>query len=284
MTATNGIQPAPGLRPPAIDTTVPSAARRYDYWLGGKDNYAVDRASADTIATHFPTIRTAALENRRFLQRVVTHLTQAGIDQFLDIGTGLPTSPNVHNIAQAINPGVRVVYVDHDPMVVSHARALMTNPTDPTAVAYVQADLRESHRILTHPDLFRTLDLNRPVALLLIAVLHFLDDDDAPYRNVADLVDALPGGSYIAVSHATFDPLPPHVLAKLSPLAQPDAGHGVFRPRTRAEVAQFLDGTHLIEPGLTSIVDWRPDLQPQPQARAEDAAFYGAVAQIAGHG
>jgi hypothetical protein len=262
-----------------IDISQAHPARRYDYWLGGKDNFAADRASADQIAGVFPHVRTAARENRRFLHRAVSYLVrEAGIDQFLDLGTGIPTSPNVHEVAQASVPGARVVYVDNDPMVMAHARARMTSaPAGRTA--YVQADLRAPGAILADAQLTSVLDLSRPVGLLLVAVLHFLEDGDDPYRAVAGLVEALAPGSYVALSHATFDPLPAHTAARLSALIAPGTGHGVFRPRSRDEVARFLDGLGLVEPGLCSIARWRPEQSSQPAASEAEAAVYGAVAR-----
>lgn len=260
-----------------IDTSEPHPARRYDYWLGGKDHFAADRTSADQIAKAFPNIRVAAVENRRFLQRAVTYLAgEVGVDQFLDVGTGIPTSPNVHQIAQAITPVSRVVYVDSDPMVMAHARALLTSaPAGRTA--YVQADLRDPASILADPQLAGTVDLSRPVALLLVAVLHFLDDD--PYRLVARLVEALAPGSYVVLSHATFDPLPTDTVTRLGALIAPGSGHGVFRPRSRDEVARFVDGLTLVDPGLCSVVQWRPERYPQPEASEAEAAGYAVVAR-----
>ncbi|GAA4462628.1 SAM-dependent methyltransferase [Phytohabitans houttuyneae] len=263
-----------------IDTSRPHPARRYDYWLGGKDNVAADRESADQIAEAFPHIRTAAQENRRFMHRTVAYLAaHAGIHQYLDIGTGFPTSPNVHELAQATAPGSRVVYVDNDPVVVVHARALMTS-TPEGATAYIHADLRQPNTILNDPALTATLDFTQPVALLLIAVLHFLDNASNPYAAVARLLDALPSGSYLAVSHATFDPLPADTVERLTALSTPGAGHGTFRPRTRAEVNQFLHGLELVEPGLVPIVHWRPDSAPKPTASVQETAVYGAVARL----
>jgi hypothetical protein len=261
-----------------IDTTRPHSARRYDYWLGGKDNFAADRESADRIANAFPAIRTGVVENRRYLRRVIAYLAQAGIRQFLDIGTGIPTRPNVHDVAQRIAPASRIVYVDNDPLIMVHARALMTSARE-GSTAYVQADLRDPEAILTDPELRDTLNLHEPVGLLLVAVLHFLADADDPYKLVARLVDALPPGSHVALSHATFDPLPAHTVDKLQDLTAPGSADGPFRARTRNEVAQFVDGLTLVEPGLVSIVDWQPDQEPKPGASAADTAMYGAVAR-----
>ncbi len=192
-----------------IDMTRPHPARRYDYWLGGKDNFQADRDAAEAIAAVFPSIRTAARENRAFMQRAVRFLAaEAGIRQFLDIGTGLPTANNVHDVAQGIAPESRIVYVDNDPLVLTHARALLTS-SDEGATAYIDADVRNPEKILSDPAVQNTLDLSQPVALLLVAILHFIEDDDDPYGIVKRLFSALPAGSYLVLSHATFDPLDP---------------------------------------------------------------------------
>jgi hypothetical protein len=282
-TPATGRPPATALagdKPLLIDTSRPHPARRYDYWLGGKDSFDADRASADQIAAAFPHIRTAVLENRRFLHRAVAFLSAAaGIRQFLDIGTGIPTSPNVQELAQLIAPAARVAYVDNDPMVVAHGRG-RTASTPEGAVTYIQADLRKPGTILDNPALTSTLDLTQPVALLLIAVLHFLGDRDDPYGAVADLIAALPPGSFVAVSHATFDPLPAATIKRLAPLIEPGAGHGLFRPRSRDEVARFLNGLELVDPGLVPAVQWRPNNAPKPEASVEDSIAYAAVAGI----
>lgn len=198
--------------------------------------------------------------------------------EFLDIGTGMPTSPNVHEVAQQVDPASRVVYVDNDPMVVVHARALLTG-TPEGACGYLQADLRDPDTILKDPDL-AILDLNRPVGLLLVAVLHFLTDADHPYTAVARLIEALPSGSYLAISHATLDPLPAATRQSITELAAPDAGNGPFRPRNRDEVAAYLTGLELVDPGLVPIVRWRPDQHPRPEASTVDTTTYGAVARV----
>jgi hypothetical protein len=244
--------------------------------LGGKDHFEADRASGNRIAAAFPHIRTAVRENRRFLQRAVTYLAaEAGIEQFLDIGTGIPAADNTHEVAQRINPQCRVVYADNDPIVLAHARALLTG-TPNGATAYLDADLRDRDRILNHPDLIDTLDLGKPVALMLIAILHFLTDADDPYRIVADLVAALPPGSYLAVSHTTYDFMPPDTIAALDAAT----AHERFQARTREQVARFFDGLHLVEPGIVTTTQWRPVPQGEPQATPMEAAAYAALARI----
>jgi S-adenosyl methyltransferase len=196
-----------------FDAGVAHPARRYNYWLGGKDNFAADRDSGDAIAAAFPSIKAAVRENRKFLRRTMEFLVrEAGVRQFLDIGTGLPTVDNTHQVAQRIAPGSRIVYVDNDPIVLAHARALLTSSRE-GATAYLEADLREPEKILSHPDLDAVLDLREPVGLILLAVLHFVDDTEDPYGIVARLVEAMPSGSYLVVSHATYDPMPAPIVA-----------------------------------------------------------------------
>ncbi|MEV8514094.1 SAM-dependent methyltransferase [Dactylosporangium sp. NPDC051484] len=258
-----------------IDTSVPQPARRYNYWLGGKDNFAVDRASGDEIAKVFPTVRTMAVENRRFLQRATGFLArEAGIRQFLDIGTGLPTADNTHEVAQAIAPESRVVYVDNDPMVMVHARALLTSsPQGKTA--YLEADLREPGKILAHPELRDTLDLSQPVGLMLIAVLHFVHGHGAAAPIVRQLLEALPSGSYLVASNATKDFSPPHIAAAYDAMIA--SGRTDAWPRDRAEFAELFGGLDLVEPGIVAVSEWRAESEPAPRPTAADVAVYGAV-------
>ena len=258
-----------------IDMTKPHPARRYDYWLGGKDNFQADRDAAEAIAAVFPHIRTAARENRAFMRRAVSLLAaEAGIRQFLDIGTGLPTANNVHDVAQAIAPESRIVYVDNDPLVLAHARALLTS-SEQGATAYIDADVRSPEKILLDPAVRDTLDFSQPVALLLVAILHFVEDDDDPYAIVKELVSALPAGSYLVLSHATFDPLDPETIAAMNAVNE-----GIkprFSPRTLGEVSRFFDGLELLEPGIVSVSEWRPE--PGPHPTPAEATGYGAVAR-----
>ncbi|KAB1947196.1 SAM-dependent methyltransferase [Micromonospora sp. ALFpr18c] len=263
-----------------IDTSVPHPARRYNYWLGGKDNFQADRDSGDAMAAAFPTIRTSALENRRFLQRAVGFLArEAGIRQFLDIGTGIPTANNTHEVAQAVTPEARVIYVDNDPIVLAHARALLSS-TPEGATAYIDADLRDPERILTHPELLRTVDLSQPVALMLVAVLHFVPDGDDPYALVRRLLDALPAGSYLAASHATHEYLPPAVAEEARAAAKGGGPHGLINLRTRAEFTGFFTGLDVVEPGITSVAEWRAEGEPQPRPSVVEVSMYGAVARL----
>ncbi len=266
--------------PARIDMTRPHPARRYNYWLGGKDNFQADRDAAEAIAAVFPHIRTAARENRAFLQRAVSHLAaEAGIRQFLDIGTGLPTANNVHDVAQGIAPESRIVYVDNDPLVLTHARALLTS-SDQGATAYIDADVRNPEKILLDPAVQDTLDLSEPVALLLVAILHFVEDADDPWGIVSRLVSALPPGSYLVLSHATFDPLDPETIAAMDAV---NAGITPrFCPRALGEVSRFFDGLDLLEPGVVSVSDWRPE--PGPRPSPAEATGYGAVARVTAAG
>jgi hypothetical protein len=262
---------------PKIDTSVAHPARRYNYWLGGKDHFAADRASGDEIARVQPTVRAAVLENRRFQRRAVRYLAaQQGIDQFLDIGTGIPAPDNTHEVAQAVIPEARIVYVDNDPIVLTHARALLTS-TPAGRTAYIDADLREPDKILNHPDLLTTLDLDRPVGLLLIAILHFITDDEDPYGIVRRLLAALPSGSHVVITHITQDYMPPAMIEQVNAAAA-SGRHGAIRFRTRDEITRFFDGVDLMPPGVGPISDWQPDDDERPAP--EDIGVYGGIARL----
>jgi hypothetical protein len=257
-----------------FDTGVAHSARRYNYWLGGKDNFAADRESGDAIASTFPTIRDSVRENRRFLRRTVEFLVgEVGITQFLDIGTGLPTADNTHQVAQRVAPRARIVYVDNDPLVLAHARALLTSSPE-GATAYIDADVRDPDKIFTAPELRATLDLSQPVGLVLLAVLHFVQDSEDPYGVVASLVKALPAGSYLVVSHATYDLVDPAKVQQLEALSG-----GQWRSRSREEFTRFFTGLELVDPGVGPIGDWRPTPGTRPPDPAEIVTF-GAVARI----
>ena len=259
--------------PAGVDVTLPHSARMYDYWLGGKDNFAVDRALGDAFMAAIPTIRTMAGENRKFVHRVAEHLVDAGIRQFLDIGTGIPTSPNLHEVAQKIAPESRVVYVDNDPIVLVHARALMVSSPEGRS-QYIHADMREPEKILTDPALTETIDLSKPVALSLIAILMLLDDSDDPWGKVRVLMDGLPSGSYIAVTHPSQD-FDPEAMAGVVAAAQ--QGRMTLVPRTRDEVARFFDGWELVEPGVVPVMAWRP--LDGPPADPNAAYYWAGVAR-----
>jgi len=258
-----------------IDSTTAQPARRYNYWLGGKDNFAVDRASGEEILKTFPTARLAALENRRLLQRATRYLAaEAGIRQFLDVGTGLPTADNTHEVAQGIAPEARVVYVDNDPMVMVHARALLTS-TPAGHTTYIEADLRSPEQILAHPELRETLDLGEPVALMLVAVLHFIEGYGAGAPIVRTLMDALPSGSFLVVTNSTKDPLPPKVAADYD--AALAAGITNIWPRDRAEFTDLFAGLELVEPGITPVSEWRAEGEPEPRPNPAHVSMYAGV-------
>lgn len=239
---------------PKFDTSVAHPARVYDALLGGKDNYAADRAAAEATIRAFPGNVKAARANRAFLARAVHYLTvEAGIRQFLDIGTGLPSASNTHEVAQAAAPECRVVYVDNDPIVMLHAQALLTS-AEPGATSYIEADLRDPGKILQQAA--RLLDFTQPVAVTLIAVLHLISDDDNPYQIVSTLMDAVPAGSYLAVSHLAND-LYPEEMAELARGFNEQAAVKV-RLRDRAEISRFFDGLELVDPGIAQISKWRP--------------------------
>ncbi len=257
-----------------IDTTVAHSARVYDYWLGGKDNYAADRALAEAIEEQLPTVRAMARANRAFVDRSTRYLVgEAGIRQFLDIGTGIPTQGNVHEVAQAIAPDTRVLYVDNDPIVLAHARALMaSHPAGHTA--FIPADLREPEGILADSTLAATLDMTQPVALMLVAILMYLRDEDDPYGIVATLLDALPSGSYLAISHPTAD-FDTRVVAGVAASAEQAGIH--FVPRSRAEVEAFFSGLDVVGPGVVPVAAWRPDSDSSADPRS--AYYWAGVAR-----
>ncbi len=258
---------------PTFDTSVAHIARVYDYWLGGKDNYAADRKAGDAALEAYPYIAAGVRANRAFLARVVRYLAgEAGIRQFLDIGTGIPTANNTHEVAQAIAPDCRIVYVDNDPIVLAHARALLTACPE-GATAYLDADFRAVDEILAGAG--QTLDFSQPVGIMLIAILHLIDDDADPYRKVAKLIDAVPPGSYLAISHLSSD---------IEASAARSEAHDRLRQlmhekqtlRSRDEVASFFTGLEMVEPGLVRIPEWRPDYEAEAKSRS---ALWGGVAR-----
>jgi S-adenosyl methyltransferase len=258
--------------PPPFDTSVAHVARVYNYWLGGKDNFAADRAAGDQAIKAFPDIVLSARANRAFLARAVRFLAgEAGIRQFLDIGTGIPSANNTHEVAQSVAPEARIVYVDNDPVVLTHARALLTS--DPAgATAYIDADLREPERILEGAA--GLLDFSRPVAVMLMAILQHLYEEDDPYRVVATLMDAVPSGSYLALSHPAKD-IDAEAMAKMAEsLNKMMAEKVTFRDRPA--VARFFDGLDLVEPGMVQASKWRPATDAEA---ASPAALWGGVAR-----
>jgi O-methyltransferase involved in polyketide biosynthesis len=244
----------------AIDlrTDVPHSARIYDYLLGGKDNFPADRAAAEAVLEVSPIARTVAVTNRQFMRRVTHHLAEAeGVRQFLDIGTGLPTSPNLHEVAQGIAPESRVVYVDNDPIVLVHARALLTGSPE-GRTTYLQADLHEPDTIMTSAEVRDTFDLSRPVAVSLLALLHYVEDDDAVQDLIASFMEPLPKGSMLVLSLACSDGGIDSETADEG--VQTFNAHGFnLKPRTLAEIEAFFAGMELLEPGVVMVHRWRPD-------------------------
>jgi hypothetical protein len=260
----------PGGTGRVIDTSVAHSARVHDYWLGGTNNFAADRAAGDSVMEAYPGIVMSVRANRAFLARVVRFLAgEAGIRQFLDIGTGLPAANNTHEVAQSVAPSCRVVYVDYDPVVLLHARALLTSSAAGT-VDYLDADLRDPQAILERAA--RTLDFSRPVAVMLIAVMHLIVDEDDPYQIVAQLMDAVPAGSYLALSQVASD-IEAERMAdaakRYNRLARETQRH-----RDHAEVVCFFDGLDLVEPGLVAVQQWRPASDFEAAARS---AMWGGV-------
>jgi hypothetical protein len=255
-----------------INTHVAHPARMYDYYLGGKDNFPADREAAEQALAATPAVRDMARQNRAFLQRVVRFLARdAGIRQFIDIGTGLPTQGNVHEIAQAITPDARVVYVDNDPIVIVHSDALLAGHN----TTAIQADLREPNVILEHPEVREVIDLDQPVAILLIAVLHFLQDADDPVGIVARLRDAMAAGSYLAISHGAPDLAQVQSRVTAEVLRAYQRSSAPLTLRSRAEIERFFDGFELVDPGLVQVQSWRPD-GPIPDVAG---GIYGGVAR-----
>jgi O-methyltransferase involved in polyketide biosynthesis len=258
-----------------FDTGVAHPARRYNYWLGGKDNFAADRESGDLLAKSYPAARIAARANRAFLGRAVRHLAaDAGIRQFLDVGTGLPTADNTHQVAQGVTPDARIVYVDNDPMVMVHARALLTS-TPEGETRYIEDDLRNPSKILE--EAAEVLDFSQPTGLILVAVAHFLADHDEANRVVRTLTDALAPGSYVVMSYATTDFLTPELKANWDESLR--TGRSDVHPRTRAEFDEFLTGLELVDPGVVPVGDWRPDPDGEEHPTPVEASIFGVVAR-----
>ncbi len=236
-----------------FDPSRPSIARVYDYWLGGKDNYAADRILGDQIVESLPTLQVGIRAQRALLGRVVRYLVaEAGIRQLIDIGSGLPTAENVHQIAQGIDPAVRVVYVDNDPVVLAHARALLASSQ---ATAVIEGDLRQPSGILEHPVVRDHLDWQQPIGLLLCGILHHIRDDERPARLLETLYRALPSGSYVFIHHLLDSGDP--AIAGVQGALQEGLGRGQFR--SWAQVADLFSGLQMVPPGLTLVPDWRPD-------------------------
>jgi S-adenosyl methyltransferase len=261
---------------PEIDTDSPHPARIYDYWIGGKNHFAADRETAEKVAAHIPAVRTMARENRMFLGRAVRFLvTEAGVRQFLDIGTGLPTTENVHEIAQRIAPASRVVYADNDPLVLAHARALLTSSPE-GRTAYIHADFRDADALLSDSAVRDTLDFSQPVALILVALLHFIPDSDDPGGIIARLLGALPPGSYLVASHVTAE----HDTERFAAVRGDYRVPGVTAThRDSGDFARLaFAGLDLVPPGVTLVSEWRPD-DDGPRPLPAEVSCYGGVAR-----
>ncbi|WP_407674438.1 SAM-dependent methyltransferase [Nonomuraea glycinis] len=261
---------APDHEPSKIDVSVPHPARVYDYWLGGKDNFEADRKVAEAAIAATPGVVMGARENRAFLRRAVSHIAQQGVTQFLDIGTGIPTAGNTHEVAQGVNPAAQVVYVDNDPIVMVHARALLRSSTQ-GRTAYIEADLRDPQSILTHPKTLELLDFSKPVAVIIVGTLMHIRDEDDPWGAVKQFTEVTCPGSYLALTHLTAD-FEPEKMAALADSY--NTGPLLFTNRTHEEVSRFFEGFELVEPGLVSAAKWRPE-EPIPPG-----AVLGAYAGV----
>ena len=258
----------------SIDTSVAHVARVYDYWLGGKDNFAADRRAGEQAIQAYPDIVYSVRANRAFLARTVRYLAaEAGIRQFLDIGTGIPTANNTHEVAQSVAPGSDVVYVDNDPVVLTHARALLVSG-EQGRTNYIDADLRDTGRILAEAAL--TLDFSQPVAIMLMAILQHIDEAEDPYAIVDSLLAAVPPGSYLTISHPAADLAAQQMAQMAERLNKLMAEKVTFR--TRAQVAPFFEGLAMVEPGLVRVQEWRPDTEMEAKS---PAALWGGMGRKA---
>lgn len=263
----------PGWVPPGVDTKRANIARVYDYWLGGTHNFLADQDVARAIAAVAPTAPLIGKANRAFLSRAVRYLSEAGIGQFLDIGSGIPTQGNVHEVAQQANPAARVVYVDLDPVAVAHSKAILDGNA---RAAVIDADLRDPGKILGHEHTRRLLDFSQPAGLLLLAVLHFIADEEDPWQIVATLRDELAPGSYLVLCHGTDDGTP--VTAKAVKQVYNRSVSTPLHIRSRAQILRFFDGFELVEPGLVFIPQWRPQ---SPADVPDDPTSYGNLVGVA---
>ncbi|MFJ5303281.1 SAM-dependent methyltransferase [Streptomyces sp. NPDC088350] len=262
----------PAWAPRSVDISVPSVSRIYDYYLGGSHNFEVDREAARKAMEFLPGLPKIMQANRAFMRRAVRFAAAEGITQFLDIGSGIPTFGNVHEVAQEASPGAHVVYVDHDPVAVAHSQAVLAGNATAGVLA---ADLRKPQEILASPEVQHLIDVNRPVALLLVAILHFVEDTDDPYGAVAQLREALAPGSLLILTHASYEglPLPPERAE-----GAVDVYKDIRNPlimRSREEIARFFEGYDMVEPGLVPMPDWRPDTAPEDEDPYSFSGFAG---------
>ncbi|WP_206247971.1 SAM-dependent methyltransferase, partial [Actinacidiphila bryophytorum] len=257
---------------PLIDTSLPHSARMYDYWLGGSNNFAADRAMGQAIEQAIPGIKAMAMENRKFLGRAVRHMAgEAGIRQFLDIGTGIPADGDTASVAALVAPDSRVVCVDNDPIVQAHARDVLNGRPGAGRTVYLEADLREPAEILGSPLLKDTIDLGQPVGLLLVAILMLVKDEQDPWGAVGAFLDAMPSGSHVAISHPTQD-FDPEAMAEVTRAAE--QGRMTLVPRDRSQVLRFFADWEIISPGLVPVMAWRPEA---PLTEDERSAYYWAA-------
>ncbi len=262
--------------PPEIDSSKPHSARMYDYFIGGKNHFAADREAAAEVLRNSPSVRIAARENRAFLGRAVRYLAaEAGIRQFLDIGTGLPATGNVHNVAQAAAPSSRVVYADNDPLVLAHARALLTSAPE-GRTAYINADLRDPASILSDPVTREVLDFGQPIGLIMVAILHFVGDEDRPGQILETLIDALAPGSYLAASHLTTEHDPAATTAGQRVMRR--AGITMQKRDSDVFAGLAFRGLELVPPGVVLVSEWRPDGEG-PRPTPAEVNCYGGVAR-----
>jgi S-adenosyl methyltransferase len=264
----------PAWTPDDIDIERPSAARMYDYFLGGSHNFAADRELAEEYMRVLPDMPQIARAQRHVLHRAVRHLAAEGVDQFLDLGSGIPTAGNVHEVAGMANPEARVVYVDSDPVAFAHSSSLLANVPNATII---QADLRWPSAVLGHPELDGLIDLSRPVAVLMIAVLHFVADEDDPNAIVAAYRDATVPGSYLAITHATSDYQPQ--LARRAEAVYTRASHQIHY-RSKHQILDMLAGYQLLEPGLVDMIKWRPEPAVTPDPLGGDVTRYSGYAAV----
>ncbi|GAA4810342.1 SAM-dependent methyltransferase [Streptomyces ziwulingensis] len=263
----------PAWAPRSIDISVPSVSRIYDFYLGGSHNFEVDREAARRAMEHLPGLPRIMQANRAFTRRAVRFAAAEGITQFLDIGSGIPTFGGVHEVARQAAPGARVVYVDHDPVAVAHSEEVLKGDEDTAGV--VAADLLKPREILVSPQVERLIDLNRPVALLLVAILHFVEDVDDPYAAVAELTEALAPGSLLVLTHASYEgiPVPPEQAS-----GAVDVYKAIRNPlimRSREEIARFFEGYDMVEPGLVPMPRWRPEASPEDEDPYAFSGFAG---------
>jgi SAM-dependent methyltransferase len=262
----------PAWAPRSIDISVPSVSRIYDYYLGGSHNFEVDREAARKAMEFMPGLPKVMQANRAFMRRAVRFAIDEGITQFLDIGSGIPTFGNVHEVAQAARADAHVVYVDHDPVAVAHSEAVLAGNEGAGVVA---ADFRKPREILASPEVQRLIDQNRPVALLLVAILHFVEDADDPYSAVAELRDALAPGSLLLLTHASYEGIPlPAERAEGAVDVYKDIRNPLIM-RSREEIARFFEGYDMVEPGLVAMPHWRPDTAPEDEDPYAFSGFAG---------